>query len=161
MIRIRSFEKGGDMMKIRLLLSDLVDAYDMSDPEAVFFIDKRTGKIVFHINEDYVNDPENERLGKELEENPENFIAIPEKESREEYMWMKWFTESVADENLKEKLFIALDGRGAFRRFKNVLYGYPDDRKQWFAYREERIKEKLLEWCKAEGIECIEIEKNT
>jgi len=38
------------------------------------------------------------------------------------------FTEKVVDELLREKLSIALDGRKAFRRFKNVIADYPDYR---------------------------------
>jgi len=40
------------------------------------------------------------------------------------------FTESLEDENLKEKLWIALNGKGAFRRFKDVLLSYPEKREE-------------------------------
>jgi len=42
------------------------------------------------------------------------------------------FTESLEDKNLKEKLWIALNDRGAFRRFKNVLLSYPERSNQIF-----------------------------
>lgn len=42
------------------------------------------------------------------------------------------FTETVSDLRLREKLAVALDGRGAFGRFKRVLGDYPEERERWF-----------------------------
>ena len=41
-----------------------------------------------------------------------------------------WSTSSrrATDQRLREQLDLALDGRGAFRRFKDVLFDWPDDR---------------------------------
>ena len=61
------------------------------------------------------------------------------------------FMESLNDENLKEKLEIALDGRGAFRRFKNVLFDSPKERNG--SNSEIKNKKAVLEWCKENGIE--------
>ncbi len=61
------------------------------------------------------------------------------------------FIESLNDENLKEKLEIALDGRGAFRRFKNVLFDYSKERNG--SNSEIKIKKAVLEWCKENEIE--------
>ena len=32
------------------------------------------------------------------------------------------------------------EGKGAFRRFKDVLMGFPVDRERWFAFRSERLR---------------------
>ena len=40
------------------------------------------------------------------------------------------FAEKVVDELLREKLSIALDGREAFRSFKNVIADYSDYREK-------------------------------
>jgi len=65
------------------------------------------------------------------------------------------FAEKVEDELLREKLSIALDGRGAFRRFKNVITDYPDYREKWFKFRDERINKKVTEWLNSIGIEPV------
>jgi hypothetical protein len=41
----------------------------------------------------------------------------------------------VSDQPLRERLLIAIDGKGAFRRFKDVLLAFPAERERWFAYR--------------------------
>ncbi len=56
------------------------------------------------------------------------------------------FSETVKDRNLREKLAIALDGKGAFRRFKNVLSDYPEERERWFSFKDERIRQEVIEW---------------
>lgn len=64
---------------------------------------------------------------------------------------MEHFTFSLNDERHKENLSIALQGKGAFRRFKDtVIYlGIVDN---WYQYRDKQYKEFILEWCELEGI---------
>lgn len=88
-----------------------------------------------------------------MENEPERYLGIPTESSREGYRDMEASTETVEDENLKEKLWIALDGRGAFRRFKDVLSGYPEKKKEWFEFKEERIKQRVMEWLEENEIE--------
>ena len=66
--------------------------------------------------------------------------------SRVEYAWMAEFAATVADARLRERLEIALDGRGAFRRFKNALLNAPAERERWFAFRDERLRAAAREW---------------
>ena len=56
---------------------------------------------------------------------------------------------------LREKLSTALDGRGAFRRFKNVIADYPDYSEKWFIFRDERTNKKVIEWLNSMGIESV------
>ena len=70
-----------------------------------------------------------------------------------EYGWMTEFAESVADARLRSRLEIALDGRGAFRRFKNALVGHPAERERWFAFRDARVRAAAREWLVEQGIE--------
>lgn len=58
------------------------------------------------------------------------------------------FAETVADGRLGELLLVALRGKGAFRRFKNVLSSYPREREQWFSFKDERMMERIKEWLK-------------
>ena len=43
----------------------------------------------------------------------------------------------VEDPDLQGKLSQAIDGKGAFRRFKDVLMAYALERERWFAFRSE------------------------
>lgn len=84
------------------------------------------------------------------------FVPIPQDDSHDAYQDMQDFTDAVTDERLKELLWVALDGKGAFRRFKDALTRYPEERERWFAFRDERLKERLLEWLESVDIEPVE-----
>jgi FPC/CPF motif-containing protein YcgG len=81
------------------------------------------------------------------------FVDIPRKPSYEAYNLMVEFTGSVKNKRLKEKLEIALDGKGAFRRFKNVIIDYPEEEKRWFAFKDKRMRDEVIEWLNDLGIE--------
>jgi len=52
----------------------------------------------------------------------------------------------VADPPLRERLLIAIDGKGAFRRFKDVLLAFPAERERWFVYRSEVLHYHIQTW---------------
>ncbi len=59
---------------------------------------------------------------------------------------MQAFIATVEDEHLAELLEVAINGKGAFRRFKDVLLNYPEERERWFEFRDSRMEERALEW---------------
>jgi hypothetical protein len=48
------------------------------------------------------------------------------------------FAAMRTDPGLVNRLEVALDGRGAFGRFKHVLADWPEDRQDWFAFSDDR-----------------------
>jgi hypothetical protein len=83
------------------------------------------------------------------------YIAVPEADSNEGYRDMEDFIATVRDERLQDRLWRAIGGRGAFRRFKDVLGGHFHERERWFEFQETRLLQRVLEWLKEEGIEPI------
>jgi len=73
--------------------------------------------------------------------------------SRVEYQWMAEFSGTVRHARLRGKLEVALDGRGAFRRFKNALLDFPAERERWFAFRDQRLRAAAREWLEEVGLE--------
>ena len=66
---------------------------------------------------------------------------------------MAEFAEAVANRRLAETLNLALNGRGAFRRFKVALADYPAERERWFAFHQERLDQEMQEWLAENEIE--------
>lgn len=81
------------------------------------------------------------------------FLRIPPRESRDGYRDMEAFIETVADERLQRRLNGAITGRGAFRRFREVLDDHPNEQERWYAFRNERLRERALRWLRDEAIE--------
>jgi hypothetical protein len=84
------------------------------------------------------------------------FRVIPSIPSRWAYQDMEEFCESVENDELRGKLDVALDGRGAFRRFKNVLDDYPKARQRWFAFKDSKMEHRAREWLSEQDIELVE-----
>ena len=50
-------------------------------------------------------------------------------------------------------LAIALNGKAAFRRFKDVLHNTPAERERWFEFHQERVNRAMTEWLEGNDIE--------
>jgi hypothetical protein len=69
---------------------------------------------------------------------------------------MERFIETVEAGSFRDQLVGSIDGKGAFRRFKDVLMGHPVERERWFTFRSERLKVAMEAWLDAHGIVRVE-----
>jgi len=72
--------------------------------------------------------------------------------SHEGYRDMAEFVAGVHHRRAAELLDRAIAGRGAFRRFKDTLFEFPELREQWFRYRDARSRRRALRWLADEGL---------
>jgi hypothetical protein len=79
------------------------------------------------------------------------YVRIPEREPQKAYKTMADFIDTVENPILKEELSRALNGRGAFRKFKDVLIHYPKERKRWHGYNAKAVKKEIIEWVNTLG----------
>ncbi len=79
---------------------------------------------------------------------PDDRLPVGGGSSRLAYADMESFVEALADRRLAERLQLALEGKGAFRRFRDVMYREADETagRAWNAYREARSEQRALEW---------------
>ncbi|OGW46812.1 MAG: hypothetical protein A2Y66_03985 [Nitrospirae bacterium RBG_13_41_22] len=85
----------------------------------------------------------------------ELYERISERGSLKAYKSMADFIETVENPFVKEGLLNALNGKGAFRRFKDVLIDYPKERKRWHGYNAKAMKREIIEWLGSIGVESI------
>jgi hypothetical protein len=81
----------------------------------------------------------------------DRYLRIPERNPVSCYAAMKEFAEQTEDVPLKEELLGILDGKGAFRRFKDSLEQYPGERKRWYGFNAKAVKKEIAEWMQAVG----------
>jgi hypothetical protein len=70
---------------------------------------------------------------------------------------MQDFIATIEDDQLHNRLLNAIQGRGAFGRFKAVLGQHLADEQRWYAFQESRLRERMLAWLAEEGIEPVDI----
>ena len=85
----------------------------------------------------------------------ERFIEVPEDDSHEGYRDMEAFIATLEDKSLQDQLWRAIGGRGAFRRFKELLHEDRRQRERWFAFEGERVQERVVDWLRGNGIEPV------
>ncbi|MGB9628869.1 MAG: UPF0158 family protein [Thermodesulfobacteriota bacterium] len=93
---------------------------------------------------------------KEIFKGSSRYEEIPIRPSYEGYNLMVEFVEGLTEKKIQRELFIALDGKGAFRRFKNVIRDYPEVERQWYQFKREKDKEMVKDWLESLSIELIE-----
>jgi Uncharacterised protein family (UPF0158) len=86
----------------------------------------------------------------------DRYLPIPEQDSHEGFRDMEAFVMSVEDARVQERLARALGGRGTFRRFKDSLLDFPEERERWFRFEEERKRRRMREWLEDNDIEPVE-----
>jgi hypothetical protein len=104
-----------------------------SSYEYEYYLALETGEILFL--SEYMDDEESGRLRDNIEEGSDRYERIPRAEAHEGYEDMEDFIDTVKDEHLAELLEVAINGRGAFRRFKDVLVRYAEERERWFRFK--------------------------
>lgn len=117
-------------------------AVERNAPDTDSYLDLTSGRVVTIA----AGDPEAVLNRQQVSENIRNYLRIDPASSREQYRWMEKFVGSVTDEPLRERLVISIDGKGAFRRFKDVLVAYPAERERWFSYRAELLHWHIQQW---------------
>ncbi len=169
------------MHKLKISRMDFELAFDLSSYETTVYLDTETGVVIFvenytvHqleellTNEETLDDiqaslqaqtnlseTDREQLmdAARVEGATANrYRMLPKPDSQDGYQNMQDYIESLEDEHLRELLEVAIQGSGAFRRFKDVLYRYPDAQMNWFKFRKERERQRMLDWFESEGIE--------
>ena len=82
---------------------------------------------------------------------PERYLFIPNVGARDAWEDMRDFAADVEDARISEQLLDAIDGRGAFSRFKRVLARHDELRAQWYAYSAEARVGRARDWLAGEG----------
>ena len=132
-------------MKVKL--SEVIDALDFTNDEIEYYYNPTNGEIFMSNIGDYENLNEDE-----LDELFEKSIMLPTRYDINEYEMMEDFAETIDDTRFQNQLYISLNGRGAFRRFKDTCINF-DIIDAWYKFRDKKYKELAINWCKENNIE--------
>lgn len=73
-------------------------------------------------------------------------VPIEPVPSRAAYRDMLDFAETVADAPASDLLMRALEGRGAFRRFRDTLHEFPTLQEHWHTYARAAGERRAIDW---------------
>ncbi|MCL2161823.1 MAG: UPF0158 family protein [Betaproteobacteria bacterium] len=134
-----------EKVKVSVYLEDVAGEMEMINNESSIFYNMETGEFVFY-SEHYSDE------AIDLDEFEEDkYVCLPSQFDIDEYSIMRKFVEDVEDARKQELLSVALEGKGAFRRFKDTLHRV-DMTDKWYAYKTQAFIEIAREWCEENGI---------
>lgn len=81
----------------------------------------------------------------------DRYVSFPRIESRDSYRWMVEFIDTVQDSRLANCLDAAIQGRGAFRRFKDTLS--QPELQRWYTFRQAKIDAVLQDFLQEHDIQ--------
>jgi hypothetical protein len=151
-------------MFLPVKLKGIIEEIEIQSEENSSYLNKRTGEV-FTIGMEEMAAAEEELPLEDFERwqqevilkakeilDAEDYIPLPSKFDINDWEIMERFCDSVADPALGKMLNSAIRGGGAFRRFKEMISEY-ELVNQWYEYREEALREILIDWCENNGID--------
>ena len=127
-------------------VSGVGEALDDGDHDTTWWYDPSTGQVEMGVSEWIAAD-----LDEDDDLAERGLILIESVGSRAAYADMAAFAAAVGDRRAADLLQRALQGRGAFRRFRDTLHGFPDLLTHWSTYARGRAEARAIEWLTAEG----------
>lgn len=126
----------------------MIDAFEMDYYFQRSFLNRNDGQIVSLTDEEDLSD-----VDEEVEDDfiPEHYLPLPEKDEINEYSIMEKFCCSIDDEKIKDKLLYAIQGKGAFGRFRTLIHNYEIE-EHWYRFKHARLKEIAIEFCEFHNI---------
>lgn len=137
-------------------ISLVVEAMEIRDTEGIYsYIDRETGEVLTGGRDcplEILPDEEDEDYEEKEAEFDRRYLRISHSDSSNEYQDMVDFIETVEDERLQDLLEVAIQGKGAFGRFKGVLRRseYESERCRWFEFSDKRKYDRAVEWLSTE-----------
>lgn len=133
----------------KVSLKEAADEFDMISHDTRVFYNKITGEF------DYLNDfriSNDDDFDADKFDFEDGWVFCPMHDEIDEYSMMVEFAEATPNKRKSDRLCVALEGKGAFRRFKDTLErtGLTE---AWYAWKQLAYIEIVKKWCKDNGLE--------
>ena len=151
------------MKHISVDVAALAEAFSMRGLDAESWLDTETG-LIHLVQHECMTRAELEEddptmsdwmraeivRAREVQASPGRYLLIEADDNRSEWRDMERFIDSVQDTTAARQMGKAIDGRGAFRRFKDE-----DDEldllDSWYTFAESCVRERALDWLASKG----------
>lgn len=130
------------MRKLCVELADLIEAFENEAEGIYYYLDMLSGEIV-KVSEDYCAD---ETISQTDYNNPERFLKVNPFPPEELLKIRENFLGLVEDENIRDKLEVALMHRGPIRRFYEVIENYSEYHQKWKQFQRQGMKAYIQKW---------------
>jgi len=142
------------MIHVDIDFEMLVDAFEQSDLNHIFYLDTKTGTLIYY--NDLVGEPVDfEKYADEYEQNP-RYVGLPTRDSRDDYFIMEMFAYTLPTFQLAQQFHTVLEQEKPFKHFRHLLHNHPDLQKKWNEYRYNSLKNEIVNWLFDHHLELID-----
>jgi hypothetical protein len=135
------------MRDMEIVWDDLIDAFENTDPELVYFLDRHTGEV-FLLSVDHMGAP----FWEEMRSDSSRYLAIPGFDYEQERLVLHEFIKGVKSVNLRQILERSFTGKLPYGRLDEILSFYPDEMEQLEALRETLTADRIRRWLEENDI---------
>ena len=134
------------MKLVSINLGALANAFEQPEGKSENYLDTHTGRV---IKLNYAQRWDQEIAATRLligADRGGRYVAIPRLDARVIVRDMADFTKTVQDARVRKALNHALIGHRRFHNFIVVLGHYTPERMRWYAFKDARMRERVLQW---------------
>jgi len=155
-------------MQVNAKLSDIIEALEMQSEESRHFLNVKTGEVVNVSSEALLLAEEGEeydhlpvwqhdevKSAYDIVDNLEDYQDLPNRFDINEYHMMERFCYQQSEPKSQNQLLKAIQGKGAFRRFKDTA-AYLGILDQWYDFKDACYKEIAIKFCEDLGVGWME-----
>lgn len=122
-----------------ITISDLADHFDSCIDDGKLYLNTKTGDVYYRY-EFYEDQSDN------IDLTSPDIVELPAKYEFNEYHVIENFSTTYPNPHVAEQLSSLIEGKGAFRRFKEAIYRF-DIEEEWYDFRFHALQQMLIEWC--------------
>ena len=134
-------------------LSALMEAIELASDSGTYYYDFDKQESIYLSEDSWDWDEDDMEISELIDTEWDRFIRLPEQREIRGYRMMEGFIEKLDNQKMQSELYRAIQGRGAFRRFKDKIR-YEGIEQQWYDYQNNAYREFALRWCKENDIRC-------
>lgn len=139
--------------KISTPIAKLMEVFDLGSDEVTHYLDTESGKLAIHSNLSGAFDEDGNEIKGTNPFHNKKYIEIPGIYAYEAFLDMGRFSDTVKDQDLRQRLHNRLNGKNPVTRFKKLLEDFPQEEKRWELYRNQAIRKRVLNWLAENGLE--------
>ena len=137
-------------------IQKVVEAIEMVSAETTNWFDVQTQECIFV--GDFMDSDVQQEIYDRIDAERDRYYELPSQYDINEYAVMEDFIDSLSDDKIRNDLYRAIKGKGAFRRFKDSV-AYHGIREDWFAFEHQAYVEIAKRWCRDNDLEYDEAEQ--
>ena len=131
----------GELRDVEIVWDELLDAFENSDPDVVYILDRLSGEI-YMVPSDYDDD----QFWHDVASSSDQYLPIPGYDYGQERLILYEFIQQVENLHLKEMLDRAYGGKIPYGKVEEILSFYPEELDELESLRESQLVKRVKQW---------------